>query len=471
MTLVVVSFIFFLLIFLGIGVYSATRKQDTTEDYLLASRSVGPWAIALSAVATNNSGFMFVGLIGATYSEGLSALSMMAGWVLGDYCAWVVGIPKALRIRSEERESVTIPSFLGHGIKGGQSVVRVAGLIVLAFLGAYAAAQLTAGSKALHALFGWDLTVGATLGALIVTAYCFSGGIRASIWTDVAQSIVMFVAMNLLLVVGVSSAGGPGALWASLTAIDPQLLSVVPENVPFGFAMFLLGWLAAGFGVVGQPHIMVRAMAVDSAENIASARRVYVVWNMLFSVSAVGVGLVARLLVIEPASFDPELAMPVLAVQLLHPVLVGLVLAGLFAATMSTADSQVLSCSAAITQDLVPRPGASPLYNKLGTVIVTSIVLVVALAGSSVFALVVLAWSCLAASLGPLLMIRCMGRSVTAAVANAMILGGLLAVLGWKYGLGYGSGLNEALPGMLAGFAIYIVGSFLSRESVERSRV
>jgi sodium/proline symporter len=147
------------------------------------------------------------------------------------------------------------------------------------------------------------------------------------------------------------------------------------------------------------------------------------------------------------------------------------VFAGLFAATMSTADSQVLSCSAAITQDLVPRPGASSLYNKLGTVIVTSIVLVVALAGSSVFALVVLAWSCLAASLGPLLVIRCMGWSVTAAVANAMILGGLLAVLGWKYGLGYGSGLNEALPGMLAGFAIYIVGGFLSRESVERSRV
>ncbi len=469
MTLVVVSFIFFLLIFLGIGVYSATRKQDTTEDYLLASRSVGPWTVALSAVATNNSGFMFVGLIGATYSEGLSALSMMAGWVLGDYCAWVVGIPKALRIRTEEGGCVTIPAFLGHGIKGGQAVVKVAGLIVLAFLGTYAGAQLTAGSKALHALFGWDLAVGEVLGALVVTAYCFSGGIRASIWTDVAQSVVMFVAMNLLLVVGVSSAGGPSALWASLTAIDSQLVSFVPENAPFGFGMFLLGWLAAGFGVVGQPHIMVRAMAADSADNMASVRRVYFVWNFLFSISAVGVGLVARLLLIEPAGFDSELAMPILAVQLLHPVLVGMVLAGLFAATMSTADSQVLSCSAAITQDLVPRPRASPLYNKLGTIIVTSIVLVVALTGSSVFALVVLSWSCLAASLGPLLVIRCTDRNVTAPVAVAMILGGLLAVLGWKYGLGYGSGLNEALPGILAGFAIYFVGRPLG-ESIERSR-
>jgi sodium/proline symporter len=279
----------------------------------------------------------------------------------------------------------------------------------------------------------------------------------------------MFVAMNLLLIVGVTEAGGPAALWASLEAIDPQLLSFVPPNAPFGFGMFLLGWLAAGFGVVGQPHIMIRAMALDSPENMASARRVYVVWNMLFSIAAVGVGLVARQLVTQTTGFDPELAMPILSVQLLHPVLVGLVLAGLFAATMSTADSQVLSCSAAVTQDLLPRPGASHYYNKLGTVVVTLIVLAVALAGSSVFALVTLAWSCLAASLGPLLVIRCIDRSVTSATAVAMMIGGLLAVLAWKYGLGYGPGLYEALPGMLMGFAIYGFGNLIGGGSAERS--
>jgi len=468
MAIVVVSFIICLLLFLGVGIASATRRKNTTDDYLLASRNVGPWVVALSAVATNNSGFMFVGLIGATYSEGLSSLALMAGWVFGDYMAWVAGIPKALRKRSEETGSATIPAFLGHGIEGGEKVVKVAALIVLAFLGTYAAAQLTAGSKALHALFGWDLATGAILGALIVVVYCFSGGIRASIWTDVAQSVVMFVAMNLLLIVGVSSAGGPAALWASLSAIDPQLVNIAPVNAPFGFAMFILGWLAAGFGVVGQPHILVRAMAIDSSENMATARRVYVVWNMLFSISAVGVGLTARLLLTETAGFDPELAMPMLSVQLLHPALVGLVLAGLFAATMSTADSQVLSCSAALTQDLFPRPRASHYYNKLGTIVVTAIVLMLALMGSSVFALVVLAWSSLAASLGPLLVIRCLGRSVTSATGIAMMLGGLLAVLGWKYGLGYGVGLNEALPGMSAGFAIYGIGSALRRETPDR---
>jgi sodium/proline symporter len=214
---------------------------------------------------------------------------------------------------------------------------------------------------------------------------------------------------------------------------------------------------------------MIRAMTLDSPENMAPARRVYVVWNMLFSIAAVGVGLVARLLVTETSGFDPELAMPILSLQLLHPVLVGLVLAGLFAATMSTADSQVLSCSAAVTQDLLPRPGASHYYNKLGTVFVTLIVLAVALAGSSVFALVTLAWSCLAASLGPLLVIRCIDRSVTSATAVAMMIGGLLAVLGWKYGLGYGPGLYEALPGMLMGFAIFGIGSAVGGGSAERS--
>jgi sodium/proline symporter len=208
---------------------------------------------------------------------------------------------------------------------------------------------------------------------------------------------------------------------------------------------------------VGQPHIMVRVMAIDSAENMASARRVYVIWNVLFSISAVGVGLAARLLLTEKAGFDPELAMPTLSLQLLHPALVGLVLAGLFAATMSTADSQVLSCSAALTQDLLPRPAASHYYNKAGTLVVTAIVLTLALKGSSVFSLVVLAWSSLAASLGPLLVIRCFDRGITTNTAIAMMLGGLLSVLGWKYGLGYGAGLYEALPGMLAGFAIYAV--------------
>jgi sodium/proline symporter len=469
MTIVVVSFLFFLLIFLGIGVYSATRKKDTTDDYLIAGRGIGPWAMALSAVASNNSGYMFVGLIGLTFEQGVSALSLMAGWVVGDYTAWLVGIPKAVRKRSEETGSLTIPALLGSGIEGGRIVVAVAGLIVLALLGTYAAAQLIAGGKALHVLFGWDTRIGAVLGAAIVVAYCFAGGIRASIWTDVAQSAVMVVAMNLLLVVGVVEAGGPSSLWSRLIAIDPQLVSFLPDSLPFGAALFLLGWFAAGFGVVGQPHIMVRAMTLESTEKMAVARRVYVVWNALFSVSAVGVGLVARALLTESTGFDPELAMPMLAVELLPGALVGLVLAGLFAATMSTADSQVLSCAAAVTQDIAPLPERGNRYAKLGTLLVTAIVLAIALKGGSVFALVILAWSGLAASLGPLLVVRSLGGTPHPVTAIAMMATGFLVALGWgEYGMGYSVGLNEALPGMAGGFAIYLIGNAVTRNSRRR---
>ncbi len=122
MTVVVISFIVCLLFFLGIGIASARQRKNTSDDYLLASRSVSPWVVGLSAVATNNSGFMFVGLIGLTYSQGLSSLALMLGWVLGDYAAWVAGIPKLLRTRSEEGGCATIPAFLGHGLEGGQKV-------------------------------------------------------------------------------------------------------------------------------------------------------------------------------------------------------------------------------------------------------------------------------------------------------------------------------------------------------------
>ncbi|MFP6684349.1 MAG: sodium/proline symporter, partial [Polyangiaceae bacterium] len=353
MNTISVSFLLFLSVFLGVGIYSASRKKDTAEDYLVASRDVHPWLAALSAVATNNSGFMFIGLIGTTFTEGLSSMWIMLGWVTGDYVAWLMKIPDRLRIESERVGAVTIPSFIGSSSEDGgrpsRAATVVAGLITLAFLGIYSAAQLSAGSKALHSMFGWSYEVGAILGALIVVIYCFAGGIRASIWTDAVQSVVMFVSMALLLIVTVSHTGGWGAMWTSLEQMNPQFVSVWPAAPKFGLFMYIIGWMFAGFGVIGQPHIMVRAMAIDSPDSMASARRVYVFYNALFAAIAIAVGLAARAALpgltegFDLATFDAELALPKLALALLPGVIVGLCLAGLFAATMSTADSQILS--------------------------------------------------------------------------------------------------------------------------------
>ena len=452
----VVSFVFFLLCFLGIGLYSATRRQPTAEDYLLAGRQISPWMTALSAVSTNNSGFMFIGLIGAAYASGISSMWIMVGWISGDFLAWL-WIHRRLRERTEEVGSNSITSFLGHAPQGRhQSIVLLAAVVTLVFLGTYAAAQLQAGSKALHVLFGWEYAVGTLLGAVIVIIYCFAGGIRASIWTDTAQAMVMFFAMYLLLAVALLEIGGVSALWSKLEAIDAGLVDWRPPDLRFGFAAYLVGWITAGIGVVGQPHIMVRAMAIDSAAHIRKARRVYFLWYSSFSAAAVIVGVSCRVLLPVTEGFDRELALPHLSQMLLPEILVGFVLAGLFAATISTADSQILSCSAALTQDLFPRWGASYRNTKLGTLIVTAgAVTIVAAGNESVFDLVVLSWSALASTLGPLVAVKTLGRPVSERLGLAMMVAALAAMLFWRFGLGFDASLYEVFPGMLTGFLVY----------------
>jgi sodium/proline symporter len=455
----IASFLFFLALFVAIGAYSATRAKKTADDYLLASRSVGPWMTAFSAVATNNSGFMFIGLIGTTYLEGISAAWIMVGWMGGDWLAWLV-VHKKLRERSAAAGVDTIPSFLAIDEKGRRSalIALIAGLLTVVFLGTYAAAQLSAGSKALHVMFGWPHEAGAILGAVVIVLYCFSGGIRASIWTDTVQSIVMLFSMLMLSVVALDQLGGFEALWSQLRAIDPSLVQVIPEK-QFGFTPFLLGWFGAGLGVVGQPHVMIRAMAIRDPEEMEKARRIYFVWYWLFSAGCILVALTCRALLDIPSieNFDQELALPQLSLQLLPGVLVGVVLGGLFSATMSTADSQVLSCSASIAHDIFPSKKSDHyLLSRGATVGVTALAVIIALYGSrNVFSLVTLAWSLLASSLGPLLLLRVLNQAVSPVWGTAMMIGGAASALYWRFGLEFGDAVFDVLPGMLGGFLIF----------------
>ena len=456
---VILSFLSFLACFVFIGAYAARSKTSTTEDYLLAGRSIGPWFMALSAVSTNNSGFMFIGLIGTTYTMGLSAIWIMVGWIFGDYLMWF-WIHRRLREESEEENVRTIPSFLAAKLPSGERPVRItAAVITILFLGTYAAAQLNAGSKALHVLFGWEYAVGAVVGACIVVIYCFAGGIRASIWTDVAQSINMILAMWLLLVIALAEIGGLGALWARLEAIDPQLTHPFPPSPRFGFVLYALGWMGAGIGVVGQPHIMVRAMSIRSGADVAKARDIYLVWYLAFSVACYGVALACRVLIPDVGAFDTELALPTLASEYLPAVLVGLVLAGLFSATMSTADSQVLSCSAALTQDIFSGWRDSYLKSKVSTLVVAAVILCIALlASESVFGLVVMSWSTLGAALGPLMVVRVMRRPISGRLALAMMMAGLAGVIVWRHVLVLNGEVFEILPGMVLGALVYLLG-------------
>ena len=193
-----ITFIAFLLLFIAVGIYSSTQKQNTTTDYLLASRNVNPWLTALSAMATGQSGFLFIGSIGFSYKLGFASIWIPLAWTIGDYIAWSL-IFKRLRLVSQQTDSDTISSFLGQENQGsknqGRLITIISALITIGILGTYAAAQLVAASKGLSAIFSWNYQVGIIIGAVIVVAYCFSGGIRASIWTDSLQGILMIVSL------------------------------------------------------------------------------------------------------------------------------------------------------------------------------------------------------------------------------------------------------------------------------------
>ena len=455
--MILASFIAFLLIFLVIGLASTRWAKKTREDYYLASGQVSPWLTGLSAIATNNSGYMFIGVIGFTYTTGLAAIWLMFGWILGDLLASLF-IHRKLREATGRSGEASFAAVLGTWNGGAFAVWRrIAAVVMVVFLGAYAAAQISAGGKALQGVLGWDPRLGAVVIAAVILAYSVAGGIRASIWTDAAQSVVMIAAMSLLFAVGIAGQGGIGPTIDRMTEV-PGFLDWFPSDLLFpgvlGMGLFVLGWMFAGFSVIGQPHIMVRFMALDRPEHLTRARIWYYGYFILFYGLATGVGMLARLYLPELGSMDPELALPTIALKLLPAVLVGAVLAGIFAATMSTADSLVLSCSAAITHDLLPRRLETPLQIKAATTFVTALALVIALSkNQSVFSLVILAWSTLASAFAPLLTLYALGRRITEGGAIAAMAAGVVTALAWRY-LGWHANLYEGMPGILAGLCV-----------------
>ena len=342
--IIIISFAVFLAIFTLIGVLSSRWSKASSEDYLVASRNVNPWLIALSAVSTNNSGYMFIGLIGFTWRAGVEAVWITFGWILGDLLTWF-WVHKRVRRQSEEIGAASVPSLLATDHNGGSNrvILIASGILTFLFLGGYAAAQLKAGSMTLHALFGWPLWLGAVLGVAIVTVYCMSGGIRASIWTDAAQSVVMLGAMTMLVGVCMLEVGGFSTLFAKLNAIDPNLVDFMPHGLAFGIGLYVLGFVFAGVATIGQPHILIRFMAIDATESIKKARNIYFLWYTFFSAAALVAGLYARVLLpdlgdgLSPAGViaATESALPTLSVKMLPPILIGVMLAGLFSATMS----------------------------------------------------------------------------------------------------------------------------------------
>lgn len=462
--MIIFSFAFFLVIFIAIGLLSTLKSRGTSADYLIASHSEKPWLIAFSTVATNNSGYMFIGMIGYAYINGLSAIWIMICAIFGDFCASLF-VHKKLRISSEKSHSLTFAEAISKWNGVEYPILRIVGaLIVVIFLSVYAAAQLQAGGKALHVLFGWNFAIGPIIGAVIVLCYCYAGGIRASIWSNTAQSFVMIASMIILFFTALNKIGGTASMLEGMRNVNPDYLSIFPHQMLFekwlGLGCFIFGWFFGGFGIIGQPHIMSSFMAMQKPENIGRVRFYYYIWYIIFYAFTLATGMASRLLLPMQEGFDPELALPILSQQILPEALIGLILAGLFSATMSSADSQILGCAASITNDLFPKKRSSFFAAKLATAIITLIALLVAIGNNqSVFALANIGWLALACSFAPLITIYALGKKMSQKIALTCMLSGFSVMMIW-HNLGLGSAIYEAAPGIIAGIAPYFIYKF-----------
>ena len=430
------------------GSLSVLKKKNTSLDYLLANQEIKPWLAAISAIATSNSGYMFIGQIGFTYVYGLQSVWLMFGLIFGDFISSLF-VHKNLRKKSEELKVVSFANLVSKWHGSNYKYVQLfGGVIILIFLSTYAAAQLNAGSKSMHILFGLDYRLGAIIGGIIVLLYCFSGGIRASIWTDAAQSLVMIIAMFLMVFFGIKELGGFSNFINELHKISPDYMKWFPSTKFSEFLlapyMFIIGWFFSGVGVIGQPHVMVRFMTIDNTKNIPKTRIYYYTWYTLFYSLSILAAFVARLLIPETNNIDPELA-------------------GIFAATMSTADSQIISCTASITNDLSFIKKNNYLINKVVTLFVTVFVVTIAINDNkSVFNLVLMSWSTLACCFSPLLIINSLKQKISEVLSLMMMVIPLITLLVWRH-FGLNNFIYEVAPGIMSGILTFFIFKLLRK--------
>ena len=455
---ILLSFLLFLGFFAGVGLASMRVKQDTTDDYLVAGRGMHPALAALSAVSTWNSGYMFIGFIGFIYLMGYSAIWIGVISTIGQLVAWA-WLYKFIQKEGNERGLRSLSSLVSE--KAGAPEAKLAAVLSVFFLSIYAAAQLTAGGKALFVMLGWPELVGILIGFVLVVAYCYAGGIRASIWTDAAQSCVMIVGSVILCWVALDNVGGFSGMHTELESQSATLVNFLPTDISLGISLYLLAFFLGGLGVAGQPQVVSRVMTLKSDEDRKQAMIWFFVWQTPFIALMFIVGLASRVLFTD-GDFDAELGLPALAMDTLPALGVGMILASIFAATMSTADSQVLACTAAITDDIKPEWREDHKTTKKVTLYVAAAATMISIGGlyvpggDSVFALVVLAVYGLGGIFVPLLIIRWMGYKPDTFHSIAMMISAFSGVIVWTF-LGLGGDVFPSVPGVGSAFIAHFI--------------
>jgi sodium/proline symporter len=425
---------------LGIGLYAWRKSTSNVSEFMLGGRQLSPAVAALSAGASDMSGWILMGLPGAVYLSGFSAAWIGVGLVAGALANYLLVAPR-LRVYTEVADdAITIPEFLEKRFGDASRRIRiVASLVIVIFFTLYTSAGLVSGGKLFEASFGFDYRMGLVVTAAVVLAYTLFGGFLAVSLTDFVQGCIMFAALILAPVVTLIDIGGWTATTDILAAAKPEALSWLSGVTVLG----VISSLAWGLGYFGQPHIIVRFMAVRSVKDIPAMRNIGMSWMLVTLVGAVMVGLCGFAYVLHAGMTleDPETIFIVLSQTLFHPYIAGFLLAAILAAIMSTISSQLLVSSSSLTEDVYKtffRREAGQkelvLVGRLATLMVAVVAILLAMdRSSSILSLVGNAWAGFGAAFGPVILLSLHWRGLTRDGAFAGILAGAATVLVWLY--------------------------------------
>ncbi|EAI5478777.1 sodium/proline symporter PutP [Campylobacter coli] len=470
-TPIAIMFVAYAALMLYIGFYFY-RQNKNTEDYFLGGRSLGPVVSALSAGASDMSGWLLMGLPGALYASGLIESYIAIGLSIGALLNWSF-VAKRLRIyTSVIANSITIPDYFETRFDDDKHILRiVCAIVILIFFTFYVSSGLVGGAKLFEATFGIRYEYALTTGTLIIVAYTFLGGYKAVCWTDLLQGLLMMGALIVVPAVMLYHLGGFGEAMAVIEEIKPNALSM-GEGIG---ALSIVAALAWGLGYFGQPHILVRFMSIRSTKDIPAATFVGISWMVISLIGACFIGLlgIAYVHKFELTLQDPEKIFIVMSQLLFNPWIAGILLSAILAAIMSTASSQLLVSSSTIAEDFYKRIFNKEASNKtvmnlgrIGVLLVALVAFVISTdKESSVLSIVAYAWAGFGASFGSVMLFSLFWSRMTRIGAILGMITGAVMVVLWKNYLAelFNFPIYEIVPGFVAASAVIIIASLLTQ--------
>ncbi len=467
-----------------------SKGNDDAGDFYLGGRKLGPLVAAMSAEASDMSSWLLLGIPGLAYLTGLAdATWTIIGLAIGTYLNWLF-VASRLRKSTEKLGAITIPEYFSKRYKDDNKILTlISAVIIVIFFIPYVASGFAACGKLFNTLFGINYAFAMIVSALIIALYCSLGGFKAVCMTDLVQSLAMTVSLVIVILFGVSQAGGWGAVVENAKSL-PGYFSVTQVHDPVAKAanpysfLTICSTLAWGLGYFGMPHILVRFMAIEDEKKIGLSRRVASVWVVIAMFVALAIGVIGlamsaagKIPVLEGSGNSERVIIYITNLMssfgILPAIVGGVILSGILAATMSTADSQLLASASAISSDLIQGFGKKKLDDetqvkvaKITVVLISIIAIFIARdPDSSVFQIVSFAWAGFGASFGPVVLLSLFWKKSTLQGALAgMITGGAFVFI-WKYGiarLGGAFAIYELLPAFLIALCVNVVVSLVT---------